>query len=753
MKRVLSITLTAIMLVSMLFSVVPSASADGWFTDIEKGKWYYNSVKYVYENGLMVGTTDTEFSPNANFSRAMLVTVLWRVEGEPNAPASPFTDVPTGKWYSKAVAWAAKNDIVAGFSSGKFFPNDPVTREQMTSIFMRYADYLGIDTSDRANINSFSDASKVGSWAKDSMRWALAIKLMYGVGNNKIDPKGNATRAQSAAILERFCNEVLAGWEPAPKPEPEPEPTPTPTPDQPDDELPDDWDPDIDGDNTPIVDGEATTRYNYDSQYRITEKVTNDNGIILDSEQGLPSSSRYATAQTKYDFDKNPIINRDRQVNKEVLPSFNLDSTNFVRAGTKLSDLKGKKLEFFTADTYAAWSYRNSKGETIDEWQWFKDLKEELGLSIKYTMKQHEASTNAVIQYMNAGKQCDIVYSNHSILALQALNISKSIAELVSQDGLDASPGVCSKAMELTKWGGTPRLIAPIGVVDVLWYNQTLTQEMGLSDPHVMWENGAWNWNNFKKFMMSVPSRNPSGQSLVAWTCFPSNIYFTWDSTTGKQTFSLVGNSKVPTILNNWNDPQIQEAWDFVAGVNQVVNFKCGNDNGGLGVVPEHMGLYNGTTVMSATMYTQVYRDTEYSKHVQINWVPFPKANGSAGKESAQFYGFGMLLPKKTVLPENENIALKFMELWATRFTEAYYDNLNTFEYYNFNYKQRKQYFNYVTSNLVYSPAVVNASRYGNMVAGFLSDSCVGYVLVSAEAQKYSQQVALDLASAMKYGM
>lgn len=734
MKKLISLLLIVIMLVSVPFSTLTASAAeqDVWFTDVKQGKWYYNSIKYVFENGLMVGTTDTKFSPDENFSRAMLVTVLWRLEKEPDYNVISFSDVRHGKWYTKAVSWASINGIVAGVGGGKFAPDDPVTREQMASIFMRYANYLKLDTSVRAEIGVFKDNTRISKWAKTAMKWSIGAKLIYGVDADRLDPQGNATRAQSAAILERFCNEIVGNKTP-PVPE-------TPT-------LPDDWGSD-DVVTPPIQNIQSTTQYKYDSQYRITETVRNNNAIIPDSEQGL--ATRYAAAETKYDFDKNPLINRDRQVNKEVLPSFNMDSTNFVRAGTKLSDLAGKKLEFFTSDTYAAWSYRNAKGETIDEWQWFKELKNELGLSIKYTMKQHEASTNAVIAYMTAGKQCDIVYSNHSILATQALNISKSIADLVSRDGLDKSPGVCTKVMNLTKWGNTPRVIAPIGVVDVLWYNQTLTQEIGLSDPHVMWENGVWTWNNFKKFMLSIPTRTPSGKSLTAWTCFPTNIYFTWDSTVGKQTFSLVGNAAVPTIQNNWNDPDIHEAWDFIAGVNQMVRFSCGEDNGGLGVVPEHIGLYLGTTLMSSTMYTQVYRDTDYSKHIQINWVPYPRADGEKGSESALFCGFGMLLPKKTVLPENENVALKFMELWAARFTEAYYDNLNTFEYYNFNYKQRKQYFDYVTQNLVYSPAIVPMYKYGYMLHGFL-----GYNIksVSNEAKKYSQNVIADVATAMKYGM
>ncbi len=490
-----------------------------------------------------------------------------------------------------------------------------------------------------------------------------------------------------------------------------------------------------------------TGNHKVDEEYRIEGAVTNNNGFIPDEEQGLEKSERFATEQSKYNFDQNPLINRDRQVNRGAMPSFDINDTGFVRAGTKLSDLKGKKLEFFTADTFAAWSYRNAKGETIDEWQWFKDLKDELGLSIKYTMKQHEKSINASLQNMNAGKQCDIIYTNHVTLCPQALCISKSITSLVNINNLGSSPGVCKKSMDLCKWGNTLRLIAPIGVVDVLWYNQTLNQELNLSDPHVMWEKGVWDWDTFKKYMLSVPKTTKDGRELVSWTCFWGNFYFTWDSTNGKATYEIVTDAEVPTIKNNWQDPQVLAAWEFIASVNQQTNHQQGGDNGGLGVVAEHIGLYEGTTLMSATMYTQVYRDYEYAKHIQINWVPFPKANTETGKETAQYYGFGMVLPRKTAKPENENIALKFMELWATRFTETYFDNLNTFEYYNFNYKQRKQYFDFVTQHVVYSPGITGI--YGNMREAFRGNAAYN---VKTEATKYANEAAKKLAELMKYG-
>jgi len=494
-----------------------------------------------------------------------------------------------------------------------------------------------------------------------------------------------------------------------------------------------------------------TGDHEYDEEFRIEGTVTNDNGFIPDEEQGLEKSERFATEASKYNFDQNPLINRDRQVNRTAMPSFDINDTGFVRAGTKIGDLKGKKLQFFTADNFAAWSYRNAKGETIDEWTWFKDLKDEIGLDIKYTVKQHQNSINSALQNMNAGKQCDVIYTNHNVQP-QALCISKSITSLVNINNLGSSPGVCKTTMDLCKWGNTLRLIAPIGVVDMLWYNQTLSSELNLSDPHIMWEKGVWDWDAFKKFLMSAPKTTQNGNALCAWTCFTSNIPFTWDSTNGVDYIHIVADAKVPTIQNNWTHPQFIAAMEFVASVNQSVAFSC--TNGTNNTVKEHMGLYQGTTLMSATMYTQVYRDTEYSKHIQINWVPFPKANTSTGAETCQYYGFGMVLPRKTAKPDNENFALKFMELWATRFTETYFDNLNTFEYYNFNYKQRKQYFDFVTKHVVFSPSFAGRPYYKSEVGGEVLAALQGNAAynVKTEIESIANKNAKVVAEIMKYG-
>ena len=496
-----------------------------------------------------------------------------------------------------------------------------------------------------------------------------------------------------------------------------------------------------------------TGDHDVDEEFVIQEAVTNDNGFIPDDEQGLEKSERRATAESKYDFDRNPLINRDRQVNRNPMPSFDIDETGFVAAGTRLKDLKGKTLQFFTADNFAAWSYRNAKGETISEWEWFKQLKNELGLNIKYTVKQHMNSTNAALQSMNAGKQCDIVYTNHVVYP-SSLCLSRSITELISINNIGSSPGVCKNTMDICRWGNSLRVIAPIGVVDVLWYNQTLTQELGLSDPHIMWEKGAWSWETFKKYMLSAPKTTKEGKELVAlveWTC---NTHYVWANTNGKSAIRIVPDAKVPTLENNWMDPQVLAAWEFITNIHSTVNYKLSSERVA-GTVPEHIGLYEGTTLMSATMYTQVYRDTEYSKHIQINWVPFPKANTDTGKDICQYYGFGMVLPKKTSKPANVNIALKFMELWATRFTETLFDNLNTFEYYNFNYMQRKQYFDFVTKNVCFGLAMndfsgSSLSSQTNFWDCFRGNAAYN---VRTEATKAANIVNQYVIDSMKYGM
>lgn len=178
------------------------------FTDIQKTDWYFDAVGYVYQKGLMSGTFATTFGPNITTTRGMIVTILHRMEGTPAAAGASFQDVQTGKYYANAVAWAAANGIVTGYGNSTFGPNDTITREQLASILYRYASYKKYDVSKRVNLGTFADAGKIHSYATESMSWANASGLISGVGNAMLSPETGATRAQVAAILMRFCENI-----------------------------------------------------------------------------------------------------------------------------------------------------------------------------------------------------------------------------------------------------------------------------------------------------------------------------------------------------------------------------------------------------------------------------------------------------------------------------------------------------------------------------------------------------------------
>lgn len=179
------------------------------FTDVSTSDWFYSDVMFVYENGLFSGTDSRSFSPNASMTRAMLVTVLYRLEGEPvGTGSSSFSDVRSGSYYEKAVAWAAANGIVTGTGSTSFSPDAKVTREQLAAILYRYAQYKKLDTDAGAKLDSFSNAGNVSGYASEALSWAVSEGLINGA-SGRLTPKGDATRAQVAAILHRFVENVM----------------------------------------------------------------------------------------------------------------------------------------------------------------------------------------------------------------------------------------------------------------------------------------------------------------------------------------------------------------------------------------------------------------------------------------------------------------------------------------------------------------------------------------------------------------
>ena len=175
------------------------------FTDVRTSDWFYDPVKYVYEEGLMTGTGATAFAPNVTTTRAMIVSILYRLEGGPQINgSSPFTDVKDDDWYGDAVRWTERAGVVSGTSATTFAPNAAITREQLAAILMNYANYKHENTSARADLSKYSDAGKISSWANDVMAWAVSKGYISGMTATTLAPQGSATRAQVAAILQRY---------------------------------------------------------------------------------------------------------------------------------------------------------------------------------------------------------------------------------------------------------------------------------------------------------------------------------------------------------------------------------------------------------------------------------------------------------------------------------------------------------------------------------------------------------------------
>lgn len=185
------------------------------FTDVDETAWYYDGVRYVYEKGLMTGTSAAAFSPGTTTSRSMVAAILWRMAGSPQVDyVMDYADVEQGQWYSEAVRWAASESIVGGYGNGLFGTNDPITREQLAVMLYRFAQKQGYDVSvgENTNILSYTDAAQVSEWAIPALQWACGGGLITGTGDGStLTPQGDTTRAEAAVLLMRFC-EAYVTW-------------------------------------------------------------------------------------------------------------------------------------------------------------------------------------------------------------------------------------------------------------------------------------------------------------------------------------------------------------------------------------------------------------------------------------------------------------------------------------------------------------------------------------------------------------
>lgn len=189
--------------------VETEAPVDEPFVDVAEGDWFYDAVVYAYQNELMDGVGGNRFAPNSETTRAQLVTILYRLEGQPAVSGDlPFTDVEAGIWYTDAILWAAQNNIVNGVNDTEFAPGDDLTRQQLVTILYRYAEAKGYDVSASADLSGYPDAGQVQDYAQPAMAWAVAENIIQGMEDGTLKPAGNASRAQIATILMRFCEDV-----------------------------------------------------------------------------------------------------------------------------------------------------------------------------------------------------------------------------------------------------------------------------------------------------------------------------------------------------------------------------------------------------------------------------------------------------------------------------------------------------------------------------------------------------------------
>ena len=195
--------------IEVSFAAIADEAPKADFADVAADAWYADAVQYVFENGMMGGTSETTFSPNLTTTRGMIVTILYRLENEPAVTGTTaFTDVAADQYYADAVAWAAQNGIVAGIDATTFAPNKAITREQMAAILYRYAQFKGYDVSAKTDLSVYTDAAQIGTYAVDAMAWANGAELITGTSTTTLTPAGQATRAQVATILMRFCENV-----------------------------------------------------------------------------------------------------------------------------------------------------------------------------------------------------------------------------------------------------------------------------------------------------------------------------------------------------------------------------------------------------------------------------------------------------------------------------------------------------------------------------------------------------------------
>ncbi len=658
-KRVFAVLLACICLCSMAVAV--KAEPTSPYRDVSTSFWGYEDILFVSDQQLMMGVDVGTFAPNVTLSRGMLATVLWRVEGSPQVTgAAPFNDLKQD-WYKMPVAWAAQNGIVNGVGDGRFAPEDDITREQLVVMLYRYTESCDYVMEGSVALTRFKDRATVSSWATDAMKWGVGNGLINGMedaaGNPILAPTATCTRAQAAAMIHRY---MLKEWEPV-----------------------DDDNADA-GDDTDTPGGGATTP---DDDTPGGGNNTPGNDSVQDD------FAAYAN---------NPILLKDKPANTGYTLSYNIDTTGFVKNNVKLSDLRGKSLTILTGGNLANWGFWDEDGDWVTELDWLDACKNTYGVEVKYINSSFNRAEDQARTYMMAGKTLDILMTYAGGFP-KYLNLSQSLDPYINIENKGKSPGVSEMTLEQTKWGGSYRCIAPVGAVNALWYNQTMVQQYNLQDPHTLWKQGNWNWDTYEAFLMSVPKNTPDGRKLYAFGQEAEAVFSTWPVTNGKAAVAIDTTSSTPNLINNWSHGDTLDSWNFISKVFRKINY----DTDLFGA------LYTADTLVMSdtgkTLFPQI-DSTPYGAAHQFQWVPFPESGNANGQNAAFAYGCTMILPKRMKVQDNAPYAVKFMELWANRFTEALYDYYGQDTSIGMDYIAKRRHYDFCVNNTYFSNQMNNWS-------------------------------------------
>lgn len=588
------------------------------------------------------------------------------------AAVAAYEDISPAHWAADDIEWATAKGLMNGVSDTKFDSEGTTSRAMLAVVLWRY------EGCPRVLIElPFTDAT--ATWYKSAIAWAYSRGIVNGRSATTFAPDAAVTRQEFATMLYRYAK--------------------------------------ANGFNTE-TNSDLTVFPDYRQIAAWAEapmKWANGIGLINGSQEGQqillkPESNstraqmaaiihRYATntgapEMKEYTDSNNPILAADRNPNAGVPLSFNLDTTGFNKQNIALKDLKGKSITLITSIRYSTFVYRDENGAYVTEWDWFDQLKDTYGLKVTYIKSRFDKSVQQSLTYMNAGKKLDAI-PTHVGGFPKFFNLSRGLEPYVNMLNVSNSPGISAKTMRDSFWSGSYRCIAPRGAVNVLWYNETLAKELNLTDPHTLWKQGNWNWNTFADFVKSVPSKTPNGDPLYAYNQCTSDMMYSWPLTNGVHPVEVDTVSATPNLINNFGSTKALDAWKFISGTVKSIPVSTSINYGSM--------YTEGNLMMSCTVNLQNQWDLyEYTQGKRFNWVPFPKAPTETGRDIALNFGYTMMLPRKMKDESLAPYAVKFMELWATRFTEAMIDYLGTTKCINMNYEERMEYFKFAETNLVF---------------------------------------------------